>query len=156
MKQTRMLRACLVFCFTFISRLHATDASDLVTELQALETADTTPASEVTIGGVYYSAKLVNVAGAAGLLPFPTSMNYPAWNLGDNVWLMDDLPTATPAARVAGARTMAMADASPPDLDDTNDDDTEPTKSSAICRCRRSIQIYCGCKSRMWRRRRSI
>jgi hypothetical protein len=56
------------------------------------------------------------------LLPFPTSMNYPAWNLGDNVWLLDDLPTASPAATRSGLRTMALADASPPDLSDTNDD----------------------------------
>jgi hypothetical protein len=120
--------AVLSFVLAVNFRLHATDASDLATELQALETADTTPASDVTIGGVYYSAKLVNVAGAAGLLPFPTSMNYPAWNLGDNVWLMDDLPTATPAAR-SGARAMAEG---VPDFSDTNKDDSEPTNISYL------------------------
>jgi hypothetical protein len=112
----------LLLNFAFTLTLHATDASDLATELQALETADTTPASEVTTNGTYYSAKLVNVAG---LLPYPSNMNLLAWDLGDNVWLLDDLPTAAPAARVAGART--LADASPPDLSDTNSDDTEPT-----------------------------
>jgi hypothetical protein len=121
--------AALSFLLVVSFRLHATDASDLATELQALETADTTPASDVTIGGVYYSAKLVNVAGAAGLLPFPTSMNYPAWNLGDNVWLVDDLPSATPAAR-SGVR--AMDDSSPPDFTDTNSDGGDYTNVSYL------------------------
>jgi hypothetical protein len=112
-KSTRKL-TCLAAIFVFLActlPLHATSAADLVAEAQTLEQADPTPASEVSSGGTYYSAALINKAGAAGLLPYPTSLNFPAWPLGGNVWLLDDLSTSASAAP-AGLR--AMDDSGPP------------------------------------------
>ena len=117
------LLASILFCvFATIGRAQTIQASstNFQAEVQELEQTEVTPASEVTSGGTYYSAKLVNEAGPAGLVPYPTSLNLSAWNLGDNVWLLDDL--STPSFTAARSGMLAMDDSGPPSFTDTNDD----------------------------------
>ena len=64
-----------------------------------------TPAADVPQIGQFYSARMAN-AGLIFAPILPGGMNLPAWNLGDGVWLVDDLEPVTPLRK--GMRTMAL------------------------------------------------
>jgi hypothetical protein len=91
----------------------AVSAEDVSTMVEAVAQTTPTPASEVPDNGRYYSAKTPDGP------PMPGNMNFPAWNLGDNVWLLDDLKP-TPAST---SRSMTAMDISLP-TDGGDDGDT--------------------------------
>lgn len=63
-------------------RVGSTDAASL---LEAIEATEPVPAEFVPQDGTYYSAAMPMQP------PLPSSMGYSAWNLGSNMWLVDDL-----------------------------------------------------------------
>jgi hypothetical protein len=72
-------------------------SDDLSVMVAAVAQTAPTPAAEVSPSGTFWSAQ--NPGGA----PLPVNLNnVPAWNLGGNVWLLDDLNTGTAATKSMG------------------------------------------------------
>ena len=82
--------------------------------VEAVVQTTPTPAADVPTDGRYYSAKTPDGP------PMPGSMNLPAWNLGDNVWLLDDLNLGSATRSMS---MMSADDLSPGGDDSTNSDD---------------------------------
>lgn len=94
----------------------ASTATDLATMVEAVSQTTPTPAEEVPRGATLYSAQHPNWP------PYPgNGFNLPAWNLGDNVYLLDDLDWDYDAP-LFSARSMMSADGmTPPGFDETGD-----------------------------------
>ena len=71
--------------------VQSSGSDDLSAMVEAVAQTPPTPAAEVPDDGRYYSAQ------APDGPPLPGNMGHAAWNLGDNVWLLDDLDAATSA-----------------------------------------------------------
>ena len=78
--------------------------ADLPAALAALAATEPTPAAAVPKTGQFYSARMVQAGLNVGPL-LPGGMGLEAWNLGDGVWLVNDLAVVTPWRN----RTMALA-----------------------------------------------
>jgi hypothetical protein len=92
--------------------------SDTEVMLQAIESVPPSPASTVQRGGTFYSAKHAPGTRLAWP-PLPGNMNQlPVWNLGDGVYLLDDLQENDSAplmpSRMAGGMGMAADGPVPP------------------------------------------
>jgi hypothetical protein len=91
-----------VMCFVGLSA-SAQDAtpSDFDVELQALEATTPIPASQVPESGTFWSAQ-----HATDWPPLPSGfLNVPAWPLGDNVFVLDDLNVNYSAMAQAATRS---------------------------------------------------
>jgi hypothetical protein len=83
-------------------------ASDDQVLLQAIEETTPVPANEVPMSGEFYSAQHSPLS-TSGWPPLPGNVNdLAAWNLGDNVWLLDDVTFDYTAAAIQASPTMAM------------------------------------------------
>jgi hypothetical protein len=83
-------------------------ASDDQVLLQAIEETTPAPANEVPMSGEFYSAKY-SPLNSGGWPPLPGNVdNLAAWNLGDNVWLLNDLNFDYSAASIQTGPMMAM------------------------------------------------
>ncbi len=80
----------------------ALTSEEVSTMVEAVAQTTPTPASQVPDNGRYYSAKTPDGP------PMPGNMNFPAWNLGDNVWLLDDLKPATTSSRSMTAMDISL------------------------------------------------
>ena len=97
----------LIINFNFAQAVPA----GLSAQLSAVEATAPTPAAAVPRTGQFYSARLAN-AGLILAPILPGGMNLPAWDLGDNVWLVNDLEPVTPLRN--GMRMMADGGPLPP------------------------------------------
>jgi hypothetical protein len=93
-KKVWLMGTGLFVTFNLLNAAPLTASSALTSEevstmVEAVAQTTPTPASQVPDNGRYYSAKTPDGP------PMPGNMNFPAWNLGDNVWLLDDLKPAT-------------------------------------------------------------
>lgn len=94
----------------------AQDAADEQTVLQAIEQTTPTPADEVPVDGQFHSAAHPEWPALPGNI-----YNVPAWNLGDNVWLLDDLNYASSSSMTLSSSSMMTMDSSiDPGGGDTN------------------------------------
>jgi hypothetical protein len=98
--------------------LHAqstTSSDDLSVMLQAVEQVPPTPGTNAPSFGNFYSAQ--HVPGTTNEwppMPYDAS-SQPFWNLGSNVFLMDDLNyDYSPAATTSSSGMQAMDDSGPP------------------------------------------
>jgi hypothetical protein len=106
MKRFQIIGAGFIFSLVFVSPLRATELPvGLSAQLQAVEGTEPTPAAAVPRTGQFYSARLANVGLILAPI-LPGGMNLPAWNFGDNVWLVNDLEPVTPLRN--GMRMMAL------------------------------------------------
>jgi hypothetical protein len=71
-----------------IQSIRSASVNDLNTMLEAVEATTPVPAESVPKFGVFISARLPSGP------PLPGSMGWPAWNLGEGVWLLNDLDQA--------------------------------------------------------------
>jgi hypothetical protein len=80
---------------------------DLATMIQAVEL--TTPmAADLVSDGTFWSAQH-NQSSAEPWPPFPGDVNHlPAWNLGDNIWLLDDANVDYEAIRVENEAALTV------------------------------------------------
>jgi hypothetical protein len=92
----------------------ALTSEDVSTMVEAVAQTTPTPASEVPDNGRYYSAQTPDGP------PMPGNMNFPAWNLGDNVWLLDDLKPATTSSHSMAAMDVPSLPTDGGDDGDTN------------------------------------
>jgi hypothetical protein len=112
MKRFQIIGAGFIFSLAFVSPLRATELpAGLSAQLQAVEGMEPTPAAAVPRMGQFYSARLAN-EGLILAPILPGGMGMDAWNLGDNVWLVNDLEPVTPLRR--GMRMMAEGGPLPP------------------------------------------
>jgi hypothetical protein len=88
-----------------------TASPDFSAQLAAVEGTEPTPAAAVPRTGQFYSARLAN-AGLILAPILPGGMGMDAWNLGDNVWLVNDLEPVTSLRN--GMRMMADGGPLPP------------------------------------------
>jgi hypothetical protein len=122
MKKTLVVSVGIAFVFatSFILRaqetaitvnsIRAASAGDLSPMLEAVEATTPLPAESVPPYGTFYSALHANWA------PFPANVNnVPAWNLGDGVWLLDDLDQPQGQMRTMAGNLMAVDVPSPGD-----------------------------------------
>src|SRR5579872_731381 len=83
-------------------------ASDEQVILQAIEQTTPVPASDVPASGNFYSAQYSPLS-TTGWPPLPGNVNnLPAWNLGDGVWLLDDMTFDYSAPTIQAGPMMAM------------------------------------------------
>jgi hypothetical protein len=74
--------------------------SPAIGELSVVEQTDPTPADEVSPVGTFYSAQ------NPGSAPLPFNLNgLPAWNLGNGIWLLDDLDSSLAAPAMMSRAT---------------------------------------------------
>jgi len=96
---------------TTAKAVQSVSAEDMAVMLQAVEATTPLPAESAPKSGTFYSAQCPNWP------PLPGNVNNaPAWNLGDGVFLLDDLTTdySVPALSQAGRGMRAMDSLSPP------------------------------------------
>ncbi len=93
-----------------INPVQTVSAEDTAGMLQAVEATTPLPAALVPPYGTFYSALHANWA------PLPANVNsVPAWNLGDGVWLLDDLDQPQAQMRTMAGNLMAVDVPSPGD-----------------------------------------
>jgi hypothetical protein len=104
-KQPLIFWASILFVFAlgFKPRVQAAPVG-LSAQLSAVEATAPTPAGAVPASGQFYPASLANRGIFAPI--FPPGIGLPAWNLGDGVWLVNDLEPVTPLRN--GMRMMAL------------------------------------------------
>lgn len=109
-----------------IKPVQLVSADDMAVMLQAVEQTTPTPAESVPLGATLYSAQNPKWP------PYPGNINnLPAWNLGDNVFLMDDLDFDYTAASMRVQSLAAGVTAlSVPLPGDGSDDDTNTVTAS--------------------------
>jgi hypothetical protein len=101
--------------FVSLNLLHATSlrtavSTDLAVMAAVVEQTTPTPAEEVPPVGVFYSAQNPDNP------PYPCNVNaLPAWNLGNGMWLLDDLD-ADLATHAMMSRATSMGVPSPGDI----------------------------------------
>ncbi len=84
--------------------VQSVSADDTAGMLQAVEATTPLPAESVPPYGTFYSALHADWA------PLPANVNnVPAWNLGDGVWLLDDLDQPQAQIRAMAGNMMAMS-----------------------------------------------
>jgi hypothetical protein len=95
----------LALTFQCFDLLAQASPADFPAQLAAVERTTPTPAAVVPRTGQFYSARLAN-EGLILAPILPGGMNLPAWDLGNNVWLVNDLEPVTPLRN--GMQRMAL------------------------------------------------
>ena len=94
-------------------------ASDAQVILQGIELTTPLSADQAPLGATYYSA-LHSPISASPWPPLPANvLGLPVWDLGDHMWLIDDI-SEDYSAPMAGGRMMAMDGLAPPGSGGTN------------------------------------
>jgi hypothetical protein len=104
MRKTHTILAGIISGLVINLSLAQAAPASLSAQLAAVEGTEPTPASAVPASGQFYPASLANRGIFAPI--YPPGMGLPAWNLGDGVWLVNDLEPVTPLRN--GTRMMAL------------------------------------------------
>ncbi len=108
----RLIVGCVLACWltsniyaqTTAKAVQSVSADDMAVMLQAVEATTPVAAESVPPYGTFYSASHANWA------PLPANVNsVPAWNLGDGVWLLDDLDQPQAQMQTMAGTMMAMS-----------------------------------------------
>jgi hypothetical protein len=107
--------------------LSASTATDLATMVEAVSQTTPSPAETVPRGATLYSAQHPSWP------PYPgNAFNLPAWNLGDNVYLLADLDFDYDAPLFSSRSMMSADGMTPPGFDETGGGDYTNTYTSTF------------------------
>jgi hypothetical protein len=127
-RQVLLIGAVFVSLNLHAAQLRTAVSTDLAVMAEVVEQATPTPAEEVSPVGTFYSAQ------NPGNLPYPCNVNaLPAWNLGNGMWLLDDLDYDYSTPFLVQRSTMSRATSlGAPTPDGDSGSDASPVSNSSF------------------------